>query len=547
MPGGEMNMLVEGNQNVILNGNPTKTFFTSVYKKYTNFAIQKFRLDYNGLRELKTTQESFFTFTIKRYADLLADIYVCVTLPNIYSPVYPFSCNGENGVWVPYEFQWIKNIGFMMIKEVELYCGGTTIQKFSGDYLNAMRYRDMGNYDVILNEMIGNIPEINDPANSGLRKNAYPSATYNAGITQEPSIRSKKIYIPLNLWFCLNKQQAIPLCALQYNEIEVKITLRPIRELYTIRDVLDSENSYPRIAPKLNTPEHAFYRFLQEPIDPDINIYANTTTSWNQDIHLLANYVFLTDIEKTIFTGYPQTYLIKEIHEYSFTNITATSKQKVETTGLVSDWTLLFKRSDISLRNEWSNYTNWTYDYLPSDVELANDTNIVCNGLYGYHINQDDSRTGIYSSGNYAFENEKNILVSLGILFDGEYREHVFHEGVFRLTEPYIKCPPSNLSCVNDIYCYNFCLDTSPFSLQPNGGVNLTKYYDIELELTTLTPPVDSDATFDTICDPNTNEIIGVKKPSWKLYDYTYSLLLLENRYNILEIANGNLTLMYAR
>jgi hypothetical protein len=90
-------------------------------------------------------------------------------------------------------------------------------------------------------------------------------------------------------------------------------------------------------------------------------------------------------------------------------------------------------------------------------------------------------------------------------------------------------------------------LDTSPFSLQPNGGVNLTKYYDIELELTTITPPVDSDATFDTICDPNTNEIIGVKKPSWKLYDYTYSLLLLEHRYNILEIANGNLTLMYAR
>ena len=54
------------------------------------------------------------------------------------------------------------------------------------------------------------------------------------------------------------------LCNAIYNEIEVKITLRPIRELYTIRDVLDSENSYPRIAPKLNTPEHAFYRFLQQ-------------------------------------------------------------------------------------------------------------------------------------------------------------------------------------------------------------------------------------------------------------------------------------------
>ena len=156
MPGGEMSMIVEGNQNVILNGNPTKTFFTSVYKKYTNFSIQKFRLDYNGLRELQTTQESVFVFSVKRYADLFADIYLCVTLPDIYSPVYPFSSSESNGQWVPYEFQWIKNIGFMMIKELEIYYGGTTIQKCSGDYLNVMRYRDMGNNTVILDEMIGN-------------------------------------------------------------------------------------------------------------------------------------------------------------------------------------------------------------------------------------------------------------------------------------------------------------------------------------------------------------------------------------------------------
>ena len=72
MPGGEMNLIVEGNQNVILNGNPTKTFFTSIYKKYTNFGMQKFRLDYEGLRELKLTQDSIFNFKVKRYADLFA-------------------------------------------------------------------------------------------------------------------------------------------------------------------------------------------------------------------------------------------------------------------------------------------------------------------------------------------------------------------------------------------------------------------------------------------------------------------------------------------
>ena len=42
MPGGLMNLVAEGNQNIILNGNPSKTFFKTVYSKYTNFGLQYF-------------------------------------------------------------------------------------------------------------------------------------------------------------------------------------------------------------------------------------------------------------------------------------------------------------------------------------------------------------------------------------------------------------------------------------------------------------------------------------------------------------------------
>ena len=547
MPGGEMNIIVEGNQNVILNGNPTKTFFTSVYKKYTNFGKQKFRLDYEGLRELKLNQESVFDFKIKRYGDLLSDTYLCLTLPNIYSPVFPFSCSGTNGEWVPYEFKWIKYLGFMMIKEIEIYSGGLTIQKVTGDYLHAMYLRDLGGYVRLINEMIGHIPELNDPGNSGSRSNTYPNAVYTDGSTPEPSIRSRKLCIPLNLWFCLNNQQALPLCALQYNEIQLRITLRPISELFTIRDITDATNSYPRIAPNFNVAEQAFYRFLQEPVDPETNTYQNTTTTWNQDIHLMANYIFLSDEEKTIFTGYQQRYLFKELHRYVFNHITGTSKEKLHTTGLVIDWMMFFKRNDVNLRNEWSNYTNWEYDYLPYDVTLGDTTGTLCSGSYGVGQNQDGTSTNLYVTGNYAIENEKNILNSLGVLFDGEYREHVLDETIYRLTEPYLISPSSTLAFDNNIYQYNFCLDTNCKTLQPNGAVNLSKFYDVELELNTITPPVDSDATFDTICDPITKEVIGIKKPSWKFYDYTFDLVVLEHRYNILEITNGNCSLMYAR
>ena len=52
MPGGLLNLIAVGNQNVILNGNPTKTFFKATYSKYTNFGLQKFRIDYIGLRTI---------------------------------------------------------------------------------------------------------------------------------------------------------------------------------------------------------------------------------------------------------------------------------------------------------------------------------------------------------------------------------------------------------------------------------------------------------------------------------------------------------------
>ena len=47
MPGGLLNLIAVGQQNIILNGTPKKTFWKTSYSKYTNFGMQKFRLDFN--------------------------------------------------------------------------------------------------------------------------------------------------------------------------------------------------------------------------------------------------------------------------------------------------------------------------------------------------------------------------------------------------------------------------------------------------------------------------------------------------------------------
>ena len=87
MPGGLLNLVSYGNLNIIINGNPSKTFFKTTYAKHTNFGLQKFRIEFNGLKTLKLTEDSHFTFKIPRYADLYMDSYFVITLPNIWSPM----------------------------------------------------------------------------------------------------------------------------------------------------------------------------------------------------------------------------------------------------------------------------------------------------------------------------------------------------------------------------------------------------------------------------------------------------------------------------
>jgi hypothetical protein len=115
MGGGLLNIISYGNQNIILNGNPSKTFFKSVYAKYSNFGIQNMRIDYTGLKNLSISEDSVFTFKIPRNAELLLDTFLVFNLPDIWSPVMPPAFITDK--WKTYNFRWINNIGTNIIKK----------------------------------------------------------------------------------------------------------------------------------------------------------------------------------------------------------------------------------------------------------------------------------------------------------------------------------------------------------------------------------------------------------------------------------------------
>jgi len=559
MAGGLLNLISIGQQNVILNGNPSKTFWKATYKKYTNFGKQNFRIDYDGTPTINMTTESTFTFKIKRYADLLMDCYICITLPTIWSPIFPPSAielpDGTTKYtdWAPYSFQWIENIGAQIINRITINCGNQKLQEYSGRYILASAQRDFNAQKLeLFNEMIGNTRELNDPANYGPRVNSYPNAYYTTSVAgAQPSIFGRTLYIPLGAWFNLNTTQAFPLVSLQYNELQISVSFRPVNEWFTIRDVMDYANNFPVVAPNFNQYYMQFYRFLQTPPDEVLGItsYTDTRVTWNADINLNCTYCFLSNDESEIFAKNEQKYLFKQVYEQPYYNITGSNKIDITTVGMVISWMFYFQRSDVNLRNQWSNYTNWPYKYLPQDIDLAShvgnakNPNDQMSTYIGPGLHPTGQNSGLYITGIYNPQNIKYILIALGILLDGQYRENLLPAGVYDFVEKYVR---TSGNAPQGLYCYNFCLDTNPFMVQPSGAMNMSRFTNIQMEFVTIIPPVDPYAQVLTICNPNTGDIIGINKPTWRIYDYNFDMYLIEERINMVVFVGGNAGLLYA-
>jgi len=228
--------------------------------------------------------------------------------------------------------------------------------------------------------------------------------------------------------------------------------------------------------------------------------------------------------------------------------VTGPNKVQLESIGLISSWMWFFQRSDANLRNTWSNYTNWPYNYLPYDLILAPESGDFPNPLpppatIGPGLNPSGFPSGYMITGVYNPDNQKNILLALGILLDGQYRENLQPAGVYNYVEKYVR------TCGNapsGLYCYNFCVNNGPFDLQPSGAINMNRFNNVELEFTTIIPALDPLAQVLTICDPNTGEIIGINKQTWRIYDYNFNLVLFEERINVVTFIGGNAGLMYA-
>ena len=563
MPGGLLQLVAYGQSNIILTGDPKTTFFKSSYKKYTPFGMQRFRIDFEGLRNLSFDSKTEMEFKIPRYGDLLWDTYIVVNLPNIWSPI--FYRDDVDGDYVPYEFKWINDIGFAMLNRITIHSGGTTLAEYSGEWMmNAIR-RDEDGKRILLGNMTGSdneLEELTNPAkfNDGNYPNAIfnsnPSSDLNSDIKEiEPSIRGRKLYIPLMAWFTYSTKVALPLVAMQYQEVSIKIEFNSVKDLFTILDV---EQNNPttgeparlnlnRIAPNTADVNHQLWKFLQPPQGLPTNEtentsqYLNKRNDWNTDIHLIGTYIFLGNEERNTIAKCNHSYLIKQQYEWDYLNITGSRRVDIPSKDMVASYMWRFRRTDVKKRNQWFNYSNYEWEgEPPGKPQLLNITNgTPYSGLA-------DNPLGLYSSGPRDDGNIQNIMLDMAILYGQEYRENVLPAGVYAYIEKWWR---TTGYAKYGLYCYNFATNSNRVTYQPTGAQNTNKVKYITFEFNTIQPPKNDDPNtnnVDVLCDDN-GEIIGIRKDIHTLNKYNFDLRVFEERYNMVEIVSGRIGLLHAR
>ena len=108
MGGGLLQLVAYGNENIYLNGNPQITFFKSVYRRYTNFAMENIEESLIGRTKLSFNEKTEYKIKIPRRGDLIHNIYLTFNLPDIYSNSFPHPIKplGEDFLINPFSQLW---------------------------------------------------------------------------------------------------------------------------------------------------------------------------------------------------------------------------------------------------------------------------------------------------------------------------------------------------------------------------------------------------------------------------------------------------------
>jgi hypothetical protein len=209
MGGGLVQIAGYGLQDMYLTDKPTITYFKMVYKRHTNFSSESIPQYFQN----KPNFGARYSCNIARNGDLIGEIYLCVTLPNIQKIIDTNLINQDINLKNIAVTAWMKKVGYGLINSIEFEIGGQIIDKLYGDWLNIWDELTQRFNKKAVDMMIGNISQLTD--------------YYNGH-------GSYLLHIPIPFYFCRYKGLALPLIALEYSDVKINVEFNSLTDVLKI-------------------------------------------------------------------------------------------------------------------------------------------------------------------------------------------------------------------------------------------------------------------------------------------------------------------------
>ena len=411
MGGGLLQLVAYGAQDVYLTGNPQITFFKVVYRRHTNFAIEAIQQTFNGNAGYGNT----VTCQISRNGDLINRMYLQVDVPKKKDLTPKTTSTYQN------------YLGLRLIKSVVIEIGGQQIDKHYSDWLYIWNELSlpMGKryaYDTMV----------------GADKDILNGGYVNSDIT------NTTLYIPFEFWFCRNVGLALPLIALQYHEVKVKID------------------------------------FETKPNCISVGTGALTDFKDIKNISLWADYIFLDTDERRRFAQLSHEYLIEQL-QFTGTEplVAGTNRIKLNFNHPCKEliWVAKVAPSSTTFnKTRWYDYTNLDVADDNTSESLAYDGNSALGGQYtsNYLVISDVKP-----------KTNSNPFTNAILQLNGNDRFAVREGDYFNYVQPFQH--HTNVPVNNSINVYSFAL--KPEDHQPSGTLNMSRIDTATLMVTAKSAP----------------------------------------------------------
>ena len=205
MGGGLLQLVAVGVQDIYLIGNPQLTFFKTAYKRYTNFSLESVQQVIDGRPDFGQQIQ----ITIDRSkGDLVKDIIFDILLPAL-----------------PANYYWTNGIGNVLVKQVDLEIGGQLIDRHYSEWLDIWSQLTINASKIdAYNGMVGNYNSI--------------------GSLENNALLPLRLHVPMFFWFNRDYAMVLPLIALQFHEVVLRVKLREFNQCYRNNSVSTELTGY---------------------------------------------------------------------------------------------------------------------------------------------------------------------------------------------------------------------------------------------------------------------------------------------------------------